>query len=420
MRFSPPVRSIVIALCVSLCGVASAVAAAKRVVDPDGQGSPTNCQASAAAYTTIGVAIAASSPGDSIYICPGPGPYNEQLIVNKNLKFIGILGATIQPSPMAANTTSLTSGFPIAPVILVEAGFTVTIDQLTIDGSGHGISVCDANPMGVYFRNGSGTVSNSVVRNIRLSAGYGGCQAGNAIFAQSSVVGASTVTVKDSTVHDFQKNGITGNGVNTTLIATGNRVTGDGPTPAIAQNGIQIGFSAQGTVSGNVVSGVVYSLCVDPSDPAPGNPCNNGSSTGILVYQAGGVTNVTQNSVITTQTGVYLDASGSSASQNDITHTLQYDGIYLTAAATGNTVALNSIGTSDESAIWVDGTGNFINKNKLIEAPVGIHAACGNSIGTGSNKNSFFDIFTTTDEEVCKASVNVSSEWARVHTSPVE
>jgi hypothetical protein len=341
------------------------------------------------------------------------------LIIDKNLKLIGILGATIRPAPMAANTTSLTSGFPIAPVILVEAGITATIDQLTIDGEGHGISGCDANPMGVYFRNGSGTVSSSVVKNIRLSAGFGGCQAGLAIFAQSST-GTSAVTVRDSAVHDFQKNGITGNGANTTLIATGNRVAGDGATPTIAQNGIQIGFSAKGTVSGNFVSEVVYSLCVDPSDPDVGNPCNNGSSTGILVFQAGGVTTVTSNTVTTTQTGVYLDASGSSASQNSISHTLQYDGIYLTAAATGNTVANNSVWSSDESGIWVDGTGNAINKNKLVEAPIGIHAACGNTIGTGTTKNTFFDISTLTDEESCLASLAVSSDWVRVHTSPVE
>src|SRR5215510_11621481 len=103
MRFKLSVRPVVIALCASLCGASSA-AAAKRVVDPDGQGSPTNCGASNAAYTSIGVAITASVAGDTIYICPGPGPYNEQLTINKSLKLIGILGATIAPAPMLANS----------------------------------------------------------------------------------------------------------------------------------------------------------------------------------------------------------------------------------------------------------------------------------------------------------------------------
>jgi parallel beta-helix repeat protein len=200
-------------------------------------------------------------------------------------------------------------------------------------------------------------------------------------------------------------------------------VTGDGPTPSIAQNGIQIGFDANGTVTSNVVSEVVYSLCVDPSDPEA-NPCDNGSSTGILVYQGSTPTTVSSNTVTTTQTGVYLDASGSTASSNLITHTLQYDGIYLPVGANSNTISNNTVTNSDESGIWVDGSSNVVTKNKINEAPIGIHAACGNTVPTaGSSKNTFYNVQQETDIAACAAALAAARGGdgiPAVHVSPVK
>ena len=399
-------------------GVAPA-AAAKRVVDSsDGQGSSTNCNASNAAYFSIATALTASAPGDQIFICPGTGPYNEQLSIDKAVTLKGILGATVRPSPMLPNTTSLVTGNPIAAAILIDGVAGVVIDQLTIDGSGNGIAGCSPNLIGVYYRNSSGTVKNSVVKNFRLGTGLEGCQSGLGIFAQSGA-GTSNVTVSNTSVHDFQKNGITGNGSGTTLTATNNQVTGDGPTPSIAQNGIQIGFGAKGTITNNLVSEVVYSLCVDPSAPGP-NPCDNGSSTGILVYQGATATAVSSNTVTTTQTGVYLDASNSTANANLITRTLVYDGIYLPAGADSNTISNNSITNSDESGIWVDGTTNTVTKNSINEAPIGIHAACGNTVPiSGTTKNTFYNVPQPTDLVVCALSLEAEVK-AAAHASPVK
>jgi parallel beta-helix repeat protein len=377
--------------------VAAPAAAAKRVVDDDGQGSATNCNASAAAYFTISTALAAANPGDQIIICPGPldGLYDEQLTIDKNITLVGKNGAGIRPSPMAANSTSLTSGFPIAAAILIEDGTAnVEIEQLTIDGSDHGINGCDANPVGVYYRNASGSVVNSVVKNIRLGAGFGGCQAGLAIFAQSGDGGTSEVTVNNTSVHDFQKNGITGNESGTTLTAINNKVTGDGPTTEIAQNGIQIGFGATGTVTGNVVSEVVWSPCSAPSDP----DCQNGSSTGILIYQSSDAVNVSGNTITTTQTGIYFDVPGGAANSNLITRTKVYDGIYLPCGANGNTINGNTITNSDESGIWVDGAVNTITKNRISEAPIGVHHADTNIVPTGNGKNTFLNVPVPLDE----------------------
>ena len=275
----------------------------------------------------------------------------------------------------------------------------------------------------MYYRNGSGSVTNSVVRNFRSGPGLEGCQAGLGIFAQSDDVGGtSIVTVTNTSVHDFQKNGITGNGPGTTLTAMSNKVTGDGPTPFIAQNGIQVGFGANGTVTNNVVSEVVYSQCVDASAPDP-NPCDNGSSTGILVYQASTPTTVSSNTVTTTQTGVYLDASGSTASSNVITRTRVYDGIYLPSGADSNTISNNSITNSDESAIWIDGTSNVVTKNKINETPIGIHAACGNTVpASGTSRNTFYNVPVVDDQSCAATTLTSFASFAAApgtHASPV-
>jgi parallel beta-helix repeat protein len=161
---------------------------------------------------------------------------------------------------------------------------------------------------------------------------------------------------------------------------------------------------------------------VNPSDPDP-NPCDNGSSTGILVYQGATPTMASSNTVTTTQTGVYLDASSSTASSNSITRTMQYDGIYLPAGADGNTISNNTITNSDESGIWVDGTSNSITKNKINETPIGIHAACGNIVPpSGTSKNTFYNVPVETDIETCSLPLSGSSEGGHpaANASPVE
>ncbi len=69
-------------------------------------------------------------------------------------------------------------------------------------------------------------------------------------------------------MHDFQKNGITGNEVGTTMNAVRNQVRGQGPTTGAAENGIQIADGADGEAVNNTVIDTIYSPCVSISDCA--------------------------------------------------------------------------------------------------------------------------------------------------------
>src|SRR5260370_27847122 len=119
------------------------------------------------------------------------------------------------------------------------------------------------------------------IRNFRLGTGLGGCQSGRGIVLQSGVVVVSNVEIEKSTIHDFQKNGITADEVGTQVSVHGNVVTGIGPTTGAAQNGIQIGFGAGGAISSNTVTNNFWSPC------AAVDTCQAGA-TNILLTQSDG------------------------------------------------------------------------------------------------------------------------------------
>ncbi len=162
--------------------------------------------------------------------------------------------------------------------VVKNAGFAANVMSVEITASGLANNVCDGGDdrlRGILFDNAAGSISNVNVHGVRQ--GLSGCQEGNAIevrnFAATPVV--RLVTIENSRVTDYQKNGITVNGaVNGTV--TGNIVTGDGPITYIAQNGIQVGFGGSAFIRGNTVSGNYYS-------PASDIAC------GLLFFEATGV-----------------------------------------------------------------------------------------------------------------------------------
>ncbi len=343
----------------------------------------------AATFTTIQAAVNASAPNDTVVVCNTGVPFNEQVVISTAITLAGQTGAEIQPNPLVANTASLTSGNPIAAAIWVTPGTSgVLVYGLIVDGSLNGISGCLPNPIGIYFQNASGTVADNAVRYFELGSGLQGCQAGIGIFAQTDgTSGISTVIAALNSVHDFQKGGIVGNETGTTLTAEENIVTGVGPSPNIAQNGIQIGFGATGSITGNTVSNVSYSPCSTVAD-CPG------SATGILLYDSSGAIATRNNNISSTQGAVvYFSVNGGTISGNVISNTLVYDGIDIdtdgSSAGTGNTVSSNTVMNSSESSVYVDTAGNSVVNNKFVEAPIGIWFVV---TGSSQSGNKFVDI----------------------------
>ena len=167
----------------------------------------------------------------------------------------------------------------------------------------------------------------------------------------------------------YQKNGITANEPGTKVDVIGNAVTGLGPTTGAAQNGIQIGFGAQGRVINNAVADNVYSPCESAAD-CPSN------AAGILIYQSDGV-RVERNAVGSNQVGIFVAANNGAIGDNRVFHSVALDGIAL--VGNSNTVSSNDISSSDDAAVYIQGNNNTVFDNEFTGAAFGIFKILGSS-----------------------------------------
>jgi Right handed beta helix region len=365
-----------------------------------------NCVSGGIHFTTIQAAVNGVAAGSTIRVCPGI--YPEQVVINKNLTVSGVESdnafnpTLVMPSSggFTANTSSLSSGAPLAGQIVVAAPATdVEISNLTVDGTGNNLNngCSDTRLIGIIFQNASGTINYVVARNQAQNTANFGCagSAGLGIFVQSA--GPSTpseVTIRNSSVYGFQKNGITANETGTTVRIRQNSVVGGGPV-GIAQNAIQIGFGATGLVENNNLADTVFN-----GDPAAG------TGSGILVFDSGDVS-IRGNSITFTQNGIAVVTDGSQTSDNNtiinnqVSNTLLGDGIDL--CSNGNSVIANSIFSSVRAGIHLDGscsptsTGN----NNSVSRNVVNDACAGILLGSGTGNrffggNAFANVANTT------------------------
>ena len=364
------------------------------------------CIAGGIHFSTIQAAVNGVAAGSTIRVCPGN--YPEQVVINKNLSLRGVESdnafnpTLVIPSSggFVANTSSLTSGAPLAAQIVVVSPATeVEISYLAVDGAGNNLNAGCSDPrlIGIYFQNASGTINYVVARNQAQNTANFGCagSAGLGIFVQSA--GPSTpadVTIRNSPVYGYQKNGITANETGTTIRIRGNSVVGAGPV-GVAQNGIQVGFGATGLVENNTVADDVFN-----GDPAAG------TGSGILIYDSGDMS-IRGNSVAFTQTGIAIVTDGNQSDNNNtiinnqVVNSQFGDGIDL--CSNGNTVISNTVFSSSRAGIHLDGgcsstsTGNnnFVSRNVVNDACAGIllGSGTGNKFFIG---NTFANVVNTT------------------------
>jgi hypothetical protein len=331
-----------------------------------------------AAFSKIQDAVDAATPGAVIRVCPGN--YAEQVAIHKPLTIAADSGAVLMPGTMKQNTTSLFDGAPLATAILVTDTTDVTIEGLIVDGANNGVGQCSPRIFGIAFQNASGEISRVAIRNFRLGTGLGGCQSGTGIFVQSGGGGISNVEIEKSTIHDFQKNGITADEVGTQVSVHGNVVTGIGPTAGAAQNGIQIGFGAGGAISSNTVTNNFWSPCTAVDNCAA-------VATNILVTQSDGV-EVTDNRAGISQMVIFVHGNQGLVARNETFASSVFDGIRI--EGDGNRVRHNRVFNGAESGIFVAGNNNVVEHNRITEAAIGILKQAG-SLGNVIRFNEVFD-----------------------------
>jgi parallel beta-helix repeat protein len=363
-------------------------------------------------YTTIQAAVTAVSGGSTVKVCPGN--YPEQVTITKNLTLIGVMSGTSDAAvvtvPMGGLVTNNVMdifGFPTAAQIFVKDAV-VTISHMTVDGANDGLKDCSIDAVGIYYQDSSGTITDNAVRNVLLPTGLQGCQDGLAINVENDN-GNPAVTISNNSVRNYDKNGITASGPGTAGVGPvvaikGNTVIGLGATTVTAQNGIQVGLGATGSITSNNVSDDIY---VNPPNCAPS--CTG--SSGILIYASPGIT-VSSNTVESTQFGIVPvtdpnfggPANGTIIKLNHIGGTQLFDAIDL--CSDDNTAQTNVIYGSSQDGIHTDdscspssGSGNTVTGNTINEACAGI--LLGSGTGNTIASNTFMNVTNTTLQVMC-------------------
>ena len=298
-------------------------------VNPDGWWNATAGETAVShpSDTPIQSAIDAASDGDIIIV--HEGTYDEQVIIDKALTLQGFGDATvIKPTQETANNFQLFArkaggAANTAPIIVVQAGpeKEVTIKDLKVNGSLVSSVPSGANSfVGILYLGTGGTIDSVTIDGLLTTQS-------NGIYL-SSLGETVAVEVKGCTISNFLKNGITANYEGLTASIHDNVVIGLGPIENIAQNGIQIGFGATGSIFENEVSNIAYTG-------------EGWIACGILIFDWSGTVTITDNIVTDCQGGI-------------IGQTWYHPGSYK-AIVSGNTVS--ATGFADQEVPYVTGIG---------------------------------------------------------------
>ncbi|MBV8905511.1 MAG: hypothetical protein JOZ22_17920, partial [Acidobacteriia bacterium] len=344
----------------------------------------------ATSYATIQTAVTTVPAGSTILVCPGT--YPEQVTITKNLNLSGVQSGTADSAVITSpaggvvqNTYDLYEppSIPVAAQVLVQHAQSVNISNIAVDGSNNLIAGCAPDLRGIYYQNASGSLIAVATRNQALTTALNGCQSGEGIFVQSGygTSGPANVLIQASSVHSYQKNGITGDGWDTCLTVQYNYISGQGPTTGAAENGVQISDGAAGRVVGNSVIDDIW---------APDTSSDTGdAASGILIIGSEDVL-VGNNIVGTTQFGIVTVTDPNYGSPNNpaglgdhtkitgnqVLNTEIFDAI--DACSNGNTIENNAIANATESAIHLDsscgatGVNNVVKSNFINESCAGI------------------------------------------------
>jgi len=315
---------------------------------------------SGAGFSRIQDAIDAAATGQQILVCAGL--YPETLVITTSLELNFMPGALVMPSNVSQSTLSLVSGSSLAGIVTVMNAGDVDIEGLVADAGAAGITQCAPNLMGIIYQNSSGSIKRSWVRNTLLSTNLNGCQSGNGIFVQSGNSGKSSVLIAENRVDGYQKNGITANEVGTVVDIAKNVVVGIGPTTGAAQNGIQMGYGAQGKIGQNFISSNIWSPCASPDNCAY-------FSTGILIEQSDNVS-ISDNTVGNNLVNIFLNGDHIKVRENRLFGSLVLDAIQV--AGDDADVECNRIYDSARAAVAVAGNNAKILNNFISNAPIGI------------------------------------------------
>jgi hypothetical protein len=387
-RAIAPVLGLAIVTAAALLGPIQSAGASTPKLYASPTGSGTFCSRSQKCTLTEALSIAPS--GTTILL--DPGAYNEQPTVSTSditVEGPGTGSPAILKKTAAVANAATPSGHPETALVYVPAGGTgFTLQNATIDGSSANLPG-SADFAAIYARDSSATFKNVTTTSITPSGGITGVQIGDNVLALADPSDTTNVTLTSDTIGGYNKNGVTCDGVGVTCTVSKTTVTGAGPTPITAQNGVQISDGAGGSVVSSTVSGNAYT---------GGTP----QAAGILIYDAASGVSVSKSTMSGNDSQLYVINDGSepgatsdnvSVTGNTSTNSAAYDGMSFDSVShatissnkisntghlggfgiglygvTSSTLLKNKISSTNSDGIYVGGYAGDVTVNSTLNA----------------------------------------------------
>lgn len=272
------------------------------------------------AWLTIQHAVSTVASGDTIMVAAGTYVETGQIVINKNLTIVGA-GAGSSIVKKAEDTGDPSSGNNRGWV-LVNAGYTLNMSGLTLDGDVKQISIA-------ILSFGTTTVFGCEIKDISWSTG--------SYYGRGVCLYSGTANVVRNTVFsNIRRIGVFVFGSGVSALTEGNTYTGKGAIDCL-DYGIELGGGATATITGNTVTNC---LGVASSDGS--------TSAGILVtdyWGPGTQAIITGNTLTGNTAGIAVGYLGTDAS--------------VVAANFNNIYGNTSSGIDQVGAVVVDGENNW-------------------------------------------------------------
>jgi parallel beta-helix repeat protein len=363
---------------------------------------PANVPCPNAGFSKIQDAINAAQSGDTIEICPAL--YQEQLLVTKPLTLTGISEQGVERAVIQPTSFSVVQNLGFTAAIAVVNTDNVTISNLAVDASNNTVSGCGTTLAGIHFYNASGVVDSVAISGTQLRNPLS-CTTlvlgnGNGVQADQAATSTSTysITVRNSSIHDFGRNAIYVSGTGERVMINGNSIAGVGPSAGVNQFGVFVANGASGEVTANLIT---EGTC----GTIPILTCYNLRTEGVVLRSAGNGTIIAGNVISNVQAGVFVNgATNFLVTGNTISNVDALSAIHLQGAISG-LISGNRIfhvgpftadTSNDEEGCGVNdvsgtnSSGNAILGNSVNDAYCGVAYVTGDQVGANAFRNTLY------------------------------
>lgn len=341
---------------------------------------------------SIQAVINIANPGDTVQL--SSGTYIEEININKNLTLngngvdISIIQCPTTPNPLTNTFVFTTTGATYHPFLMVQGASSVNIQNLTVDGNSQPSNFLSYRFLGIGYHNAGGIIQNVHATNVEDSFPGGGTQHGFAIAGFVDDGNPYSITVESCIIDRFQKAGIDMRGATLTTVISNNTLTGETPPSLANVNGIVIQRGATATITGNTITNMIS------------NTIGN-DSVGILMFNAGSNSTVTNNIVNSNNIGIYSATAGANLTVSNNTVSNNDDiGVYVQDTTGLTTLSNNIISNNTNYNLFLyDSSANEpfqMNQNQLIGSNVGLFIQGNTTTGPIVTMNGDSFVGTTT------------------------